>query len=236
MTLAEVVDQVIAKLSASTVSLDIPRPTIEGFVNPALLEARVWHDEPAVFVTKVMTPSSLTAGFVDLSGETLPVKYVRDVYPVQMPTQTLSDIVRDLLLLPAAPLETSRIVETAYWKMSWPMVKQMLGREMTYKWDKGTKRLYVDDYPTGVVTVTYVPLPMSMEAVSDERTIQWIVEMVEAQTMLTMSRVRGKFRQGGMNFDTDASDMQSQAEDRIRALREALKTASFRPVIRGGSY
>jgi hypothetical protein len=50
--------------------------------------------------------------------------------------------------------------------------------------------------------------------------------MTEARSLETIARVRGKFR-GQFAVETDASDLASQAQDRMTRLQEELKTLHF---------
>ena len=233
MNAGEVAELVVNRLTAGgEVCLNIEVTSVEKLVHDVFLEVRPWYEEPPYYVTLpvtlVSTPqgSEGTGGYVDLSTQNPPVEFIRRVHTVQSRYYHTGDIVRDLLLLPAAPLETERIEEHAAWMMTWPMVKELLGRVLTYKWDEQRRTLWVDDANEGAVTIEYVPEIASVDQVTNKKVITWIINMTEARTMQVLGRVRGKFR-GGMTMETDASEMASEATQKIERLTEELKLLHF---------
>ena len=233
MDAGQIADLVINRLTAGgEVCLDIEKTAIEKFVHDAFLEACPWFDEPPYYVTRQVIPVAPptggdgTGGYVDLQGISPGIKYIRRVHTVRSRYYHTGDIVRDLLLLPAAPLETESIEEHVAWQMTWPMVKDLLGRVLTYKHDVQANRLWIDDAQEGAVTLEYAPDITSVEHVTFKKALNWIINMTEARALETMARVRGKFR-GGLTMETDASDLASQAQDRMSRLQEELKSLHF---------
>lgn len=238
MDAGEIAELVINRLTAGgEVCLDIESTSIEKFAHDAFREALPWFDEPPYFVTLPVVPVAPptggdgTGGYVDLSTASPGIKYIRRVHTVRSRQYYTGDIVRDLLLLPAAPLETESIEEHAAWQMTWPMVKDLLGRTLTYKHDEQAKKLWVDDAKEGAVTLEYVPVLTDVSQVTNAKVIVWITNMTEARALETLARVRGKFR-GQFAVETDAADLASQAQDRMTRLQEELKTLHFIPLAR----
>lgn len=232
MDTGQIRDLVVNRLTAGgEVCLDIDPTSIEKFVQDAFLEACPWFDEPPYFVTLpvvlVATPQGAgSGGYVELSSVSPKVSYIRRVHTVQSRYYHTGDIVRDLLLLPAAPLETESIEEHAAWQMTWPMVKDMLGRVLSYKHDEQRNRIWIDDAQEGAITMEYVAKLTQVSEVTNKKALNWIINMTEARSLETIARVRGKFR-GQFAVETDASDLASQAQERMTRLQEELKTLHF---------
>lgn len=233
MNAGQIAELVVNRLTAGgEVCLDIESTKVEKFVHDAFLEACPWFDEPPRFVTLPVVPVAPptggdgTGGFVDLKDVDPPVYYIRRVHTVRSRYYHTGDIVRDLLLLPAAPLETESIEEHSAWQMTWPMVKDLLGRTLTYKHEEPENRLLVDDAQEGAVTLEYIPKITSVDHVTFKKALTWITNMTEARTMEAVARVRGKFR-GQFAVETDASEMLSTAQARVEKLQEELKTLHF---------
>lgn len=233
MNAGQIADLLISRLTADgEVCLDIERTVIEKLVFDAFREACPWFDNPPYYVTKAVVPvlspqgSATTGGYVDLTKLDPQIQYIREVHTVKSRYYHTGDIIRDLLLLPAAPLETQSIEEHAAWQMAWPMVKEMLGRDLAWTWDEQKKWLWVDDANEGAVTIDYIPVLTSVDKVLNQKALTWIISMTEARTLQAIARVRGKFR-GGLTMETDASDMLSEATEKVRQLTEDLRTLHF---------
>lgn len=235
MTEVEIAQQVLRKITGGgKVCSEVEQATVELFALDAFREVKPWYDEPEVFKTLQVTitaspDSSARSGYIDMTLQTPPVKRVTKVVPIELESDYTGDIVRDLLLLPAAPLDTRSIMEQAHWELTWPMIKSLLGRDLRYRYEQDNKFLYMDDILRDYITVFYVPDPQDVNSMTRQKVIQWVVEMTEALTKEAIANVRGKFRGGAIRFETDASEMGSDARERQRELREKLERLWFVP-------
>lgn len=234
---SDIAEKALRQVTGNGVCSDISSDLALQLVNDAFEECLPWFDEKDVFKTEVTIKiahesNGEIAGrqsYIDFSasGINLEVKTVRYVYEIRLNREYTGDLVRDLLLLPASPLETQSIMEIAQWQMTWPMVKEVLGRNMRFNHIKSENKLYIDDAQGGAVTFVYVPLISSVEQVTYRRALTWISEMSKALIKEAIGRVRGKFRGGALRFETDADTLLSEAMESQRELREQLPRLQF---------
>lgn len=232
MTEQEVSERVLRRITGNKVCSELDPVDAIAFVHDAFLEVLPWFDEPDKVATFLVSKVQERAGWIDLSSLDPPAKKVRQCVPIRLERDYTGDIVRDLLLLPASPLDSRSIIEQTYWNMTWPQVKNLLGRDLRFKYNYAEKRLYVDEVLEPSLTVFWVPEIQTLGQITYQKALTWIFEMATAFTMEALAHVRGKFTGGAMRFETDASEMLSTANERQRELREQLRDLQFTLAIR----
>jgi hypothetical protein len=232
MNATEIAASVIRRVTGNAVCNEMQSTEVEALVLDSFREVTPWYDEPDHVATVTIAKTAERAGYIDVAMWNPEVKYVRRVAPIRLESDYTGDIVRDLLLLPASPIDTQAILEQAQWEMTWPMVKNMLGRDSRFRFEKSQNKIYLDDYLESAVTVYYIPLPAGVDEITYQKALNWVIDYTEALFKLALGRVRAKFRSGAIRFETDGTDLISEGQEEKRQLREDLKDLYFRPIVK----
>ncbi len=101
-----------------------------------------------------------------------------------------------------------------------------LAPSLDWAWDHPLKKIHITGVQ-GPITVIYSPLAVALNEVTYGPAIDWITDYSIAKTKIALGRARGKFRGGGLNFDTDAAELIGEGNEAVRALDEAIYNLHF---------
>jgi hypothetical protein len=233
MTLDEIVAESLLEITGGKVCSEIDVSTAKSLALRAFKDAIPWFCLPSKWKTFAVVPTGNFNGYIDYAKEGYNIRIIENVYPVREATEYTADLVRDLLSLPAAPLETKAIEEIAAWNMTFPMVRELLGQALNYDHVKEQKRIYLNRVEDQAVTLVFNEVPSYVEQVENPRHLNWIQEMATARISYAIGKVRSKFRGGAIRFETDGSDMVSEAKEAIRQLKEDVKEIGFEMKVHG---
>lgn len=216
MTKNEMITQIKSELGGSQVNIEVPDEDISGFIDRAVGKISP-HIQDTDYITKPV------GNTIDLSDEN--VIDVVKIYPNSSTTLNRSKI--DLFRF--RNLSDVSMRDYMHYPMKRSQMEDLINR--SFKYDDTEKKLYLDDYWGGSVTIE-VMTSVTLETLKDQDDIDWVFEYSKALTMEALANVRGKFRVDGTPYETDADDLRSRSQTRIDSLEDDLDDKGFFVMVR----
>lgn len=198
------VDRISRRLGNYLVNVEIPPEVISSFVDEAVSMAEPYIGDTS-FITVVADK------VVDLSGQGI-VDVVR-VFHNQAYISDYDEL--DLFHV----RDYSNFYDRAILPYRISQMEDYIDR--SFKYDKETEKLYLDDY-SGTVTIEVIK-KLTVEQIKDEEMRNWIQRYALALCKESLGRVRGKYRLNNAPFELDSQELLQEAQEELRNLEDDIE-------------
>jgi hypothetical protein len=221
------------ELSAhGTVGLELDPKTIEIMIREGVDKVSPWYEERvAETVTCKQGAATSTAQsdftiYLDESDLTYAVDHVITIWAAKLDTTGLTSLTRQILGIELLQLNLGDVEEQAQWEQLLPMLRKMWDQDLRDMHIGG--RIYIHGrIPDNRVTVEYARTVDTIADITNQKAINWVKDWATAKTKKVLGLTRSKYRAGGLNFETDGTELSQEANEEIRELKEQLKTLDF---------
>ena len=215
----------------NVVDLEVEDSAIKTFINEGVRRVRQWYQEPKVYETITIADSSKTsstggsATFLK-SALSKPLDSIHSIYNTQQESAGASDIDSNLYGLQSRMIYTADLAHASYYQGFQSQLSQFVGNKIT--WLELADKILVSGYfYENRITVCYFPAVNKVEDMSWDKAITWVKEFALAKTMEAAARIRGKFKGGDINMETDADEMIGTVQTMLADLDDKLTTMQF---------
>jgi len=210
----------------NVVDLEVEDTAITTFIREAVRRVTPWYHEPRVYETIPVMGTSKTdaAGnsvFFLKSALSKPVDTIHDIYNTQQESAGAADIDSNLYGLQSRMVYTADIAHAAYYQGFQSQLSTFVGNKI--RWVDLKDRVLVSGYfYENRVTVFYSPKVNVIEDMSWDKAITWVLDFSLAKSMEAAARIRGKFKGGDINMETDADEMIGTVQTMLSDLMDQL--------------
>lgn len=238
MTLVELLNLIKIETTGKLVEFEVSDADVTTIINDAIRRVRPWYLENFKFETIALRRGSEDTYFFLEADLSSPLHYLEcilgtktNVTDIQAPefAELSQEELYQISSIDRVPFED--------WFTGYTMYLTQKGATENLRpkleWMQVPPKVYICNVPSGndKVSVIYAPLPNTIDQMTVGKAIDWVQDWSIAKTKIALARARGKFRAGGLNFETDSSDLLSEANDAIRTLKEELPKLKFNPAI-----
>jgi hypothetical protein len=229
MTEADVITWVKHTLTGDNiVDLETEDSAITTFIREGVRRIKPWYYEPKKYETIPVSDASNSA----MSGNSRwflksalskPVDSIHQIYNTQQESAGASDVDSQLYGLQSRMIYTADIAHAAYYQGFQSQLSTFVGNKIT--WIELEDRVIVSGYFfENRVTVCYHPAVNVMDDMTWDKAITWVKEFALAKSMESAARIRGKFKGGDINMETDADEMIGTVQTMLADLDDKLTT------------
>jgi hypothetical protein len=242
MDLSDARQEIKDRLTGGVVDFELSDSIIDTHLKRALSLCSHWFEEPDVAQT-VSLDNLAEGGYrVKVSQLVRKPHVIRDV----LPTRNNRRVSAGIGFPPDVPTEANILGFRSYNELTAgseniyaniiaigvnAQMDQVYGGNLTW-WQIG-EDILIDSsvMPNSSVTIIFSPKPETLEQVTHQTALAWIIDYASALTKYSLGRARSKFEGGDLEFTTDGKDLVNEATTELTTLKEQLQNLDFRTVI-----
>jgi len=256
MLQSELRELIKIEITGKLVEFELADEDLDRIIQDAVRRVKSWYVEGFHFETILLSESTEGTAYFEESDLAATPGYIEDILgadPGQGSDLSGISLVTNLLGLPAdilyyagtgydfgdvdysasapgASIFDDWFITYSQYVSVRPSIENMMPM---YEWEWVSPKVYVSGVSPGEthITVVYAHDPANFEEMTINKAISWVQDFAIAKTKVALGRARGKFRSGGLNFETDAAELVSEGNEAIRELKEQLKMLDFNPAI-----
>ena len=232
-TLSDVRDEIRLKTTGDLLESELSDATIDKIIKSALRELQR-------YITSVELITVPYKSCIDLSnpddtaGKQLNVNYVAMVYRTSdlsggtTGTGSSSDPMQVAQWQLLSGMGNLMYFQDAVWNYaSWTTLQQIrntISTDLAFKFDKATKKLYINvsTGTPGAVTIEYIPVIKEVEDIHSEYWEDMLIRLAIALTKVTLGRIRTRYTQSNALWQQDGELILNEGNEELRDIRQQL--------------
>jgi hypothetical protein len=214
------------------VDLETQDTSITRFVENAVERVKPWYHEKRIYETIFLNDSgggssqNGNSKWFLKSALSKKMDDIHMVYNTQQESAGASDIDSNLYGLQSRMIYTADIGHAAAYQGFQSQLSTFVGNKI--RWIVFEDRVMLSGYfSENRATICYYPLVEKVEDVTNGKVMLWIKDWVLAKTMEAAARIRGKFRGGDINMETDSDEMIGTVQTMLSDLDDRLTNMQF---------
>ena len=228
-------DEIKLKLTGDLLEFELEDSTLDKVIYSAIRELQRYITTTRLITIPFKNCIDLSKAS-DTNNEELDVNYVVMVYRTDAlgdgSTTSAESSSYDPMLVAQWQLlsgmgNLSYFQDAVYNYSSWTTLQQIrntTSTDLAFKFDKVTKKLYINA-STGTpstITIEYIPVIKEVEDIDSEYWEDVLVRLALALTKVTVGRIRSRYTQSNALWQGDGETILNEGKEELAALREAL--------------
>lgn len=227
MTKVEIIKDIAMLLTGGhEVDLEVDNKAIESFINDGFRRVVPWYLEPLRIETVAVLGND-DQRYIPYSNLSKVPRLVNKVFNIVAPTSA-GDLESTLLGIEGRIVTIKGLQQWAAYVQYERQYSIFAQEEITFLDLKQSSKILLSGvFGQAVLTVQYHIQPATVEDITKQKALDWIIDWARAKTQIALGRVRGKFRGGDLNFETDADDLISTGSTELERLEDTKTRLDF---------